>query len=126
MLKAPADIVAAAMKGLLSTPREQYGKQLYILDLFRRLEEQCGKHDNGSLVALVCMNYVVLEKGSALYIPADGIHAYLSGNIVECMARSNNILNTGFCPRADRDSVDLFARSLTFKQHDPREPVLRR
>jgi len=126
MLKAPESNVAAALKGILSTPSEYYAHQSYILDLARRLREQYGSHDNGNLVALVCMNYIVLEAGSALYIPADGIHAYLSGDIVECMARSNNVLNTGFCPRADRDSVDLFADALTFKQHDPREPVLER
>ncbi|CAI4212319.1 unnamed protein product [Parascedosporium putredinis] len=67
------------------------------------------------LVALLCMNFLVLEPGEALFIPADGIHAYLSGDIVECMARSNNVLNSGFCPRADRDSIDLFAETLTFK-----------
>lgn len=126
ILKAPEANVAAALKGLLSIPSEQYEKQSYILDLARRLREQYGSTDNGNLIALVCMNYLVLEAGSALYIPADGIHAYLSGDIVECMARSNNVLNTGFCPRADRDSVDLFAEALTFKQHDPGEPVLER
>ncbi|KAM3085820.1 hypothetical protein ACMFMG_002879 [Clarireedia jacksonii] len=60
------------------------------------------------------MNFLVLDKGDAIYIPADGIHAYLSGDIVECMARSDNVLNTGFCPRADRDSVDLFTEALIF------------
>ena len=30
------------------------------------------------------------------------------------MARSNNDLNTGFCPRADRDNIELFTAGLTF------------
>jgi mannose-6-phosphate isomerase len=30
------------------------------------------------------------------------------------MARSDNVLNTGFCPRADRDSIELFSNALTF------------
>ncbi|EXJ93911.1 phosphomannose isomerase type I [Capronia coronata CBS 617.96] len=126
MLKAPENTVAAAVKSLRSTPVEQYGKQAYILDLIPRLEEQYGRSDNGNLIALVCMNYVILEAGSVVYIPADGIHAYLSGDIVECMARSNNVINTGFCPKPDRDSVDLFTNTLTFKQHDPNEPMLKR
>jgi len=29
-----------------------------------------------------------LHAGDAIYIPADGIHAYLSGDIVECMTRA--------------------------------------
>ncbi|KAG9780789.1 mannose-6-phosphate isomerase, partial [Aureobasidium melanogenum] len=124
MLKASEDAVASALKGLRSTSPEQLGNQRYILDLIPRLEEQYGREDNGNLVALVCMNYVVLEPGSGLYIPADGIHAYLSGDIVECMARSNNVINTGFCPKPDRDSADLFTKALTFKQHDPSEPML--
>lgn len=126
MLKASEETVAAALKGLQSQSRDTLGKQAYILDLIPRVSKQYGQEDNGNLVALVCMNFLVLDAGSAIYIPADGIHAYLSGDIVECMARSNNVLNTGFCPRADRDSVDVFAKALTFKQHDPQEPILKK
>ncbi|ORY61033.1 RmlC-like cupin domain-containing protein [Pseudomassariella vexata] len=89
----------------------------YILNLLPRLQDQYGPEDAGSLVTLLCMNYMVFQAGDAIYIPADGIHAYLSGDIVECMARSNNVLNTGFCPPADRNSIDLFANVLTFKTH---------
>lgn len=64
------------------------------------------------------MNYLVLQPGEAIYVPADGLHAYLSGDIVECMARSNNVLNTGFCPRAQRDDVDVFVESLSFQPGD--------
>jgi mannose-6-phosphate isomerase len=126
MLKADQKTVETTMKELQATAREQLGRHAYILDLAPRLQDQYGIADNGNLVALVCMNFLVLDAGAAIYIPADGIHAYLSGDIVECMARSNNVINTGFCPRADRDSVDLFARALTFKQHDQKEPILER
>jgi mannose-6-phosphate isomerase len=71
------------------------------------------------------MNYLVLEKGQAIYVPANGIHAYLSGNIVECMARSDNVLNTGFCPRADRDSAELFTSALTFSPKSAEEAILK-
>jgi mannose-6-phosphate isomerase len=127
MLKADESTVAATMRMLITDTVQQLGqKHTYIPELAKRLQEQYGKDDNGNLVALICMNFLSLDAGSAIYIPADGIHAYLSGDIIECMARSNNVLNTGFCPRADRDSVDLFAKSLTFKQHDPKEPLLKR
>src|SRR6195952_367814 len=72
------------------------------------------------------MNYMTLQKGESIYIPADGIHAYLSGDIIECMARSNNVLNAGFCPRADRDSIELFSRSLTFSPHSVDTLLLKR
>ena len=70
------------------------------------------------------MNYMVLSPGQSLYIPADGIHAYLSGDIIECMARSNNMLNVGFCPTVERNSIDLFLASLTFQPHTSRDALL--
>ena len=70
------------------------------------------------------MNFLTLNAGDAIYVPADAPHAYLSGDIVECMARSNNVLNTGFCPRADRDSIELFTAALTFSPHNVSEVLL--
>lgn len=107
------------------TPTAKFGKHTYIPELLPRLAEQYGESDPGNLVALLTMNYMVLQKGDAIYIPADGIHAYLSGDIVECMARSDNVLNTGFCPRADRDSVDLFTSALTFSPKSGEEALLK-
>jgi len=97
----------------------------YIAEMLPRLAEQYDKTDPGTLVALLTMNYMVLEKGDAIYVPADGIHAYLSGDIVECMARSDNVLNTGFCPRADRDSIELFTAALTFSPRSADEALLK-
>jgi mannose-6-phosphate isomerase len=41
------------------------------------------------------------------------------------MARSDNVLNTGFCPRADRDSIDLFTAALTFSPKSASEAILK-
>lgn len=41
------------------------------------------------------------------------------------MARSDNVLNTGFCPRADRDSIELFTAALTFSPKSPSEAILK-
>ena len=40
------------------------------------------------------------------------------------MARSNNVLNTGFCPRAKRDSIELFTEALTFSSHNAKDAML--
>lgn len=40
------------------------------------------------------------------------------------MARSNNVLNTGFCPRAKRDSIELFTEALTFSPHHAKDAML--
>ncbi|KAK1714234.1 phosphomannose isomerase type I [Colletotrichum lupini] len=124
ILLADENTVEKALKALGGTPREELGGNGYVLDLLPRLQDQFGKGDNGILVALLCMNFLSLEAGDALYIPADGIHAYLSGDIVECMARSNNVLNTGFCPPGDRNNIDLFSKTLTFKAHNKNDVLL--
>lgn len=126
MLEASEQTVASTLKSLGDSPAKTLGEQAYILDLIPRLVDQYGAADNGSLVALCLMNYLTFKPGEAIWIPADGIHAYLYGDIVECMARSDNVLNTGFCPRADRDAVDTFVNALTFQQHDPEKPLLPR
>ena len=119
LLQASNKDVLHLQEKLAALPKDAYGTQSYIPGLLPRLQQQFSKEDAGNLVALLCMNYMVLSPGDAIYIPADGIHAYLSGDIVECMARSNNVLNTGFCPRADRDNVELFSAALTFGPHSP-------
>lgn len=126
ILSAPEDAVQTAQDALASVSRDDLDRNAYILDLLPRLRAQYGPRDPGTLVALLCMNYLILDPGEALYVPADGIHAYLSGDIVECMARSNNVLNTGFCPPADRDGVELFARALTFAPHSRKDVALPR
>ena len=40
------------------------------------------------------------------------------------MARSNNVLNVGFCPPADRNNVDTVANTLTFKAHSKEDVIL--
>ncbi|KAJ4365431.1 hypothetical protein N0V95_000482 [Ascochyta clinopodiicola] len=125
MLKASEEDVRKTNEALQKLPKEKFGKATYIPELIPRLSEQYDKADNGTLVALVTMNYMQLNEGDSIYIPADGIHAYLSGNIIECMARSDNVLNTGFCPRADRNNVDTFIGCLTFNPHDTSEALLK-
>jgi mannose-6-phosphate isomerase len=41
------------------------------------------------------------------------------------MARSDNVINTYFCPRADRDCVELFTSALTFHPHSPEDAILK-
>ena len=40
------------------------------------------------------------------------------------MARSNNVLNTGFCLRVDRDSIERFSAALTSSPHSADEVKL--
>ncbi|KAF1810063.1 phosphomannose isomerase type I [Eremomyces bilateralis CBS 781.70] len=124
LLKAPESVVEEVVRDLQSLSKEQLGQQAYMLDLLPRLREQYTSADNGILLALLCMNFMKLKAGEAVYVPQDSVHAYLSGDIVECMARSDNVLNTGFCPAADRDSVDVFTDTLSFSPHEADAAIL--
>ncbi|MEE8391970.1 MAG: mannose-6-phosphate isomerase, class I, partial [Anaerolineae bacterium] len=45
------------------------------------------------------LNLVHLEKGQGIFIKAGIPHAYLKGNIVECMANSDNVVRIGLTPK---------------------------
>ncbi|KAI1346079.1 mannose-6-phosphate isomerase [Xylaria sp. FL0043] len=51
------------------------------------------------LFVLFFLNYVTLSPGEALFLRADDIHAYVSGDIIECMAASDNVVRAGFTPK---------------------------
>lgn len=124
LLLASPEQVKQTIEELCSMPEAQFGKYAYIPSMLGRLSKQYTEFDNGNLVAPILMNYMSVSPGQAVCVPADGIHAYISGDIVECMARSDNVLNTGFCPRADRDSVDTFTQALSFTTHSGDEALL--
>lgn len=71
------------------------GKQLS--ELVARLDGQFPK-DIG-LFVFFFLNYIQLEVGEAMFLKADDIHAYLSGDIIECMASSDNVVRAGFTPK---------------------------
>ncbi|KAI3326381.1 mannose-6-phosphate isomerase [Xylariaceae sp. AK1471] len=55
--------------------------------------------DDIGLFVLFFLNYVQLSPGEALFLKADDIHAYVSGDIIECMAASDNVVRAGFTPK---------------------------
>lgn len=126
LLALPPSIVSEAVGQVQALPESNFGKAGYIPGLLQRLRKQYSEFDNGILVASLLMNYMTLGPGEAVCVPADSIHAYLCGDIVECMARSDNVLNTGFCPRPERDNVDLFAKALSFHPHNAQDALLPR
>lgn len=125
MLQADDSTVRKTYEGLIAISPDRYGSQSQIPTLARRLANQYDGSDPGILVALITMNYLKLSPGQAVYVPADGIHAWLAGDIIECMARSNNVLNFGFCPRADKEHTDLVCDLLTFTPHSVEDSILK-
>ncbi|CAK7226427.1 Mannose-6-phosphate isomerase [Sporothrix bragantina] len=68
-----------------------------LVKLIKRLYGEFGV-DYG-LFNLFFLNYVTLAPGEALFLQADDIHAYISGDIIECMAASDNVVRAGFTPK---------------------------
>jgi mannose-6-phosphate isomerase len=62
--------------------------------LFTRLSTAYGTGDPG-LIAMLFMNQVHLAPGQAIFISANIPHAYLEGDLIECMACSDNVVRAG-------------------------------
>lgn len=62
-----------------------------------RLCDQC-PGDAGCLAPFL-LNYVVTQPGECLYIRPNVLHAYLNGQIIECMACSDNVVRGGLTPK---------------------------
>ncbi|KAI5457471.1 mannose-6-phosphate isomerase [Mariannaea sp. PMI_226] len=93
-----------AAGGVASTSGETLAK------LVRRLHSEYG-NDIG-LFVLFFLNFVTLEPGEALFLVADDIHAYISGDIIECMAASDNVVRAGLTPKFK--DVDTLVDMLTY------------
>ncbi|KAK0672388.1 mannose-6-phosphate isomerase [Cercophora samala] len=77
------------------------------------------------LFVMFFLNFVKLSPGEALFLQADDIHAYVSGDIVECMASSDNVVRAGFTPKfKDVDTlVDMLTYNYAPIEEQKMEPV---
>jgi len=91
--------------------------------LFLDLRKRYTGADVG-LFSIFLLNLVHLERGQAMFIP-DGVpHAYLKGNIIECMANSDNVVRVGLTPKFK--DAETLVKILTYEpgplpiiQNDP-------
>jgi len=51
------------------------------------------------IFSIFLLNYVSLKPGEALYLAANEPHAYISGDCIECMATSDNVVRAGLTPK---------------------------
>ena len=76
------------------------------------------------MLASYFLNLVTLAPGQAMYLPANEPHAYVSGELVEAMAASDNVIRAGLTPKLRDTSV--LCSSLTYSQarwpHRPLHP----
>ncbi len=69
------------------------------------------------LISILLFNYIELERGEAIYTGAGIPHAYIEGNIVECMANSDNVVRAGLT--AKFKDVDTLLNMLEFTGNFP-------
>ncbi|KAK5070348.1 Mannose-6-phosphate isomerase [Lithohypha guttulata] len=126
LMKQPKDTVANMSKELVTMAEKgqiQPGPSVNTLEELNELVQRCNGQfpaDIG-LFVLFFLNFVKLEPGQAMYLKADDIHAYISGDIIECMASSDNVIRAGFTPKFQ--DVDTLTDILTY-DHDPPEQQL--
>lgn len=69
------------------------------------------------------LNYLKLAPGEAIFLAANEPHAYLSGDCIECMALSDNVVRAGLTPKF-RD-VETLVGMLTYKTYLPEELAMK-
>lgn len=98
-----------------------FGTDLPGANVLGRLVIKVNEQYNGDVGVFAVpffMNLVRLKRGESIYIGADEIHAYLEGDIVECMAVSDNVVNSAFVPPEERD-ISTFIDMLTYTSREP-------
>ena len=69
--------------------------------------------------AVFFLNYLCLQEGEAIFLAANEPHAYLYGDMVECMACSDNVVRAGLTPKyVDKDTL---CQMLTYSMKSAQE-----
>ncbi|KAI5801278.1 RmlC-like cupin domain-containing protein [Geopyxis carbonaria] len=72
-------------------------------------------NDAGLFAAVFLMNFVRLPRGRGIAVPADCIHAYLHGDVIECMAWSDNMIACGFQDASENNDASVFVDMLDYR-----------
>ncbi len=70
------------------------------------------------LLVLFFLNIIKLKPGEAIYTPAGIPHAYLRGNIIECMANSDNVVRAGLTKK--NKDIAKITNILTYESGKPK------
>ncbi|XP_050310645.1 mannose-6-phosphate isomerase [Anthonomus grandis grandis] len=76
---------------------DEFQRDTVYAELVERLHSQF-PYDNGVLMVYF-LNYMQLMPGDAIFLGANEPHAYLSGDCIECMACSDNVVRAGLTPK---------------------------
>jgi mannose-6-phosphate isomerase len=72
--------------------------------------------DAGAMAPLF-LNYLLIAPGESFFMAANEPHAYVAGEIIECMACSDNVVRAGLTPKFK--DVDTLVNILTYSMGGP-------
>lgn len=116
-----SDIATYAFKLVERTKSQPELFGSVLADLIQRLNEQF-PGDVGLFCGCLMLNHCILKSGEAMFLQALEPHAYISGDIMECMAASDNVIRAGFTPKFK--DVDALVNDLTYSTNDVEEQKL--
>ncbi|KAG0943307.1 hypothetical protein G6F30_005319 [Rhizopus arrhizus] len=111
MMHGSQDVITQLLAKLINRLKESNENDT-ISQLLIRLDHQYPGGDVGVFSCLL-LNYVSMEPGQAIFLGANEPHAYLSGDCVECMAASDNVVRAGLTPKFK--DVDVLVDMLTYR-----------
>lgn len=122
LITTPSDVFVPVLKKLVDRLRNSTTTGVVSKDLanvFLRINATYPE-DIGCFVVFF-LNFIRLRPGEALFLAANEPHAYISGNCVECMACSDNVVRAGLTPKFK--DVDTLCSMLTYNPILPSEVI---
>jgi mannose-6-phosphate isomerase len=113
-MRSEAAIVAQLLQSMVQRLRLDSDRSS-LTELLLRLYEQYP--DDIGVFAPLVLNFLNLKSGDSFFIGPNVPHAYISGDCVECMALSDNVVRAGLTPKL-RD-VDTLCEMLTYDSGKP-------
>lgn len=110
LMKADPQLVASSLREFADRIKTSGFEE----DVTRRAFARLYKYYPGDVgcFCLFFLNYLELQPGEALFLGANEPHCYISGDCVECMAKSDNVIRAGLTPKFK--DVPRLLSSLTY------------
>ncbi|WWC64943.1 mannose-6-phosphate isomerase, class I [Kwoniella dejecticola CBS 10117] len=124
LMSADKDTYTTAIRSLVE--RYKKGEDIHesekgLVDLTLMLNDQYP--DDIGILCVFFLNVVELKKGEAAFLEANSPHAYIKGDIIECMATSDNVVRAGLTPKL-RD-VSTLIEMLTYESGPGNKQLLK-
>ncbi len=102
-----AEVIAAIEHSILITSKGRNETEQLFLDAKKIYGVDVG------LISIFLLNLIHLKEGEGIFTEAGVPHAYIKGNIVECMANSDNVVRAGLTQKFK--DVETLTEILTYR-----------